>query len=108
MVKRQSSEPILTTDPNDLTDQPSAILFENEKNSSISTAEGQWRSDRSDRSVAAVSCSNDIQDSDNSPAIAQNIYRLGHSDIWGCNNCKLRGDKWYMRQHLCREIRSNS
>ena len=28
------------------------------------------------------------------------IYRLGHSDIFACNNCKQRGDKWYMRQHL--------
>jgi hypothetical protein len=30
------------------------------------------------------------------------IYRLGHSDIFACHNCSLRGDKWEMRQHPCR------
>src|SRR5215207_5465939 len=27
------------------------------------------------------------------------IYRLGHSDIWACKNCKQTGDKWYMQKH---------
>jgi hypothetical protein len=29
------------------------------------------------------------------------IYRLGRSEILACNNCKNKGDKWYMQQHLC-------
>ncbi len=30
------------------------------------------------------------------------IYRLGRSDIFACQYCRLRGDKWEMRQHPCR------
>jgi hypothetical protein len=86
-----------TTDPNDPTDQVSTRHVENTQ---INSGE---QSDRSDRSVASLSYPNSIQDSDNdSQTIAQNIDRLVHSDIWACNNCKLKGDKWYMRQHLCR------
>lgn len=29
------------------------------------------------------------------------IFRLGHSDIFGCHNCKKTGDKWYMQTHNC-------
>src|SRR5262249_45697448 len=29
------------------------------------------------------------------------IYRLGRSDIFACQNCRLRGDKWEMRKHPC-------
>jgi integrase len=35
--------------------------------------------------------------------LPDSIYRIyPHSDIWACNNCKQRGDKWFMRQHPCR------
>lgn len=30
------------------------------------------------------------------------IYRLGHSDVFACKNCKQSGDKWYMLTHVCR------
>ena len=40
--------------------------------------------------------------SQQSEGIVKNVYRLGHSDIWACNNCKQRGDKWFMQKHLCR------
>jgi DNA replicative helicase MCM subunit Mcm2 (Cdc46/Mcm family) len=33
--------------------------------------------------------------------IVQTIYRLGHSDIWACKDCKQKGDVHYMEQHLC-------
>ena len=29
------------------------------------------------------------------------ILRLGRSDIFGCHNCKQRGDRWYMETHDC-------
>jgi hypothetical protein len=29
------------------------------------------------------------------------IYRLGQSDMFGCQNCRLRGDKWFMKEHKC-------
>jgi hypothetical protein len=32
----------------------------------------------------------------------QSIYRLGHSDIFACHNCKQRGDKWFMINHHCK------
>lgn len=29
------------------------------------------------------------------------IYRLGHSDTFACQNCKIKGDKWFMKEHEC-------
>jgi len=34
--------------------------------------------------------------------ISYTIYRLGHSDIFGCKNCKVKGDKFFMGTHFCR------
>jgi len=39
--------------------------------------------------------------SSSSPVESNSIYRLGHSDIFACYNCRQRGDKWFMRKHLC-------
>jgi hypothetical protein len=33
---------------------------------------------------------------------SQTIYRLGHSDIFACEKCTLKGDKWFMQTHLCK------
>jgi hypothetical protein len=30
------------------------------------------------------------------------IYRLGHSDTFVCEDCSLKGDIWFMGQHICR------
>jgi hypothetical protein len=30
------------------------------------------------------------------------IYRLGHSDTFACENCNLKGDIWFMEQHICK------
>jgi DNA replicative helicase MCM subunit Mcm2 (Cdc46/Mcm family) len=38
----------------------------------------------------------------NSKQESRNIFRLGHSDTWGCERCKQKGDVHYMRGHLCR------
>jgi hypothetical protein len=29
------------------------------------------------------------------------IYRIGHSDNFGCKNCKVRGDRFFMEAHAC-------
>jgi hypothetical protein len=34
--------------------------------------------------------------------VSENIYRLGHSDIFGCRNCRQRGDRWFMIKHHCK------
>jgi hypothetical protein len=31
--------------------------------------------------------------------IPDSIYRLGHSDLFGCRNCKVKGDKPFMMKH---------
>jgi hypothetical protein len=37
------------------------------------------------------------------PGIVNSIYRsTPSSDIWLCENCKTRGDKWYLMIHLCK------
>ena len=38
----------------------------------------------------------------NSEQESRNIFRLGQSDIWACENCRQKGDVHYMREHLCR------
>ena len=30
------------------------------------------------------------------------IYRIGYSDNFGCKNCKVRGDRFFMEAHACR------
>jgi len=30
------------------------------------------------------------------------IFAMGNSDRWSCENCKDRGDKWYMLRHTCK------
>ena len=36
------------------------------------------------------------------------IYRLGHSDIFGCKNCKVKGDKFFMESHACKISKSKN
>jgi hypothetical protein len=38
---------------------------------------------------------------DISPTLPEDIYRLGSSDTWGCHDCRIKGDKWFMIQHNC-------
>jgi hypothetical protein len=33
------------------------------------------------------------------------IYRLGHTDMFACHNCKNKGDKWFMQKHLCHRMK---
>ncbi|HEY7082377.1 MAG TPA: hypothetical protein VH500_22025 [Nitrososphaeraceae archaeon] len=40
--------------------------------------------------------------------ISNTIYRLGHSDIFGCKNCKVKGDKFFMETHACKISNKNS
>ena len=30
------------------------------------------------------------------------IYRIDHTDNWACHNCRQKGDKWFMEQHICK------
>jgi hypothetical protein len=30
------------------------------------------------------------------------IFATGNSDRWSCENCKARGDKWFMMVHICK------
>jgi hypothetical protein len=33
------------------------------------------------------------------PEVVKAIYRLGHSDLFACKNCNVKGDKWFMLTH---------
>jgi hypothetical protein len=35
------------------------------------------------------------------PEIINNIDRFDGSDQWFCNNCSIKGDKWFMMKHIC-------
>jgi hypothetical protein len=41
------------------------------------------------------------EDYDYDPEIINNIGRFERSDSWFCNNCILKGDKWFMMKHPC-------
>jgi hypothetical protein len=43
---------------------------------------------------------NDNYDYD--PNIINNIYRFEGTDRWFCNNCTIKGDKWFMMKHPCK------
>lgn len=30
-----------------------------------------------------------------------NIYRIGRTDTFGCENCNNKGDRWFMQEHVC-------
>ena len=34
----------------------------------------------------------------------KNIYRIGNSDTWACKECKIKDDKWFMKQHQCKGV----
>jgi hypothetical protein len=34
--------------------------------------------------------------------MSDRIYRLGSTDNWACKYCKLKGDKFFMRKHICK------
>jgi hypothetical protein len=36
---------------------------------------------------------------------SKSIYRLGHSDTFGCHNCKQKGDKWFIEKHFCQGLK---
>lgn len=40
----------------------------------------------------------------NTNTIGTNLYRIGNTDLWGCTNCSIKGDKWFMMKHHCRGI----
>jgi hypothetical protein len=35
------------------------------------------------------------------------IYRIGSTDQFGCNGCKLKGDRWFMKEHSCNGNRNS-
>jgi hypothetical protein len=34
--------------------------------------------------------------------VSDKIYRLGRTDNWACKLCKMKGDTWFMRKHICK------
>jgi hypothetical protein len=35
------------------------------------------------------------------PSSSTSIYRIGNTDRFGCESCKVKGDKWAMEDHNC-------
>jgi hypothetical protein len=76
--------------------QPSPILtYEQE-------SEGQLQ-DVENKPPATIAANNNIL-----TTVSESIYRIGHSDIFGCENCKLTGDKWFMENHNCSRSKKRS
>jgi hypothetical protein len=83
-----------TSDISDLSDSPLSNI---KMLADVTTDEQNLRtSDASDTYDAAA----DLQFS--SEQESRNIFRLGQSDTWACENCKQKGDVHYMKGRLCR------
>jgi hypothetical protein len=43
----------------------------------------------------------------NTNTIGTNLYRIGNTDLWGCTNCNIKDDRWFMMKHPCRGLERN-
>jgi hypothetical protein len=43
-----------------------------------------------------------------SQSCSTNIYKIGSTDLYGCNDCRLKGDKWFIQEHKCRKSNSKN
>ena len=55
--------------------------------------------------------SNRIEESDilqqSSPRNAGHINRMSlHSDLWVCEDCRIKGDRWFMLEHNCKGLKN--
>ena len=48
------------------------------------------------------SASNPVSNFTKDQVTRRTIYRIGRSDNFACNNCKVKGDKFYMEGHACK------
>ena len=71
---------------------PGATITEenNEKNNKINENKKALRGENSFNQ-------NDPHDAE--IAIPDSVYRIGHSDLFACKSCKVKGDKWFMLTH---------
>ena len=53
-----------------------------------------------DLEIASIQLGNQNQQYD--PKVINSIYRVNTSNLWFCNNCKDKGDKWHMMKHKCK------
>jgi hypothetical protein len=53
--------------------------------------------DRSTHSIHSIHPDNTLE---NKPK--RDTYRIGNTDIIGCHNCKMTGDRWFMQDHPCK------
>jgi hypothetical protein len=42
-----------------------------------------------------------VQAKPSSLSLSPPIYRIGNTDRFGCENCRVKGDKWAMQDHNC-------
>ena len=61
--------------------------------------------DENERKHSMEPNNNNHHHSLSSIAKSKSIYRLGHSDTFGCHNCKQKGDKWFMQKHFCQGLK---
>jgi hypothetical protein len=68
----------------------------------LSTKENNENNDENDENKKALRGENSFNQNDVPDAeivIPDSIYRLGHSDLFACKSCKVKGDKWFMLTH---------
>jgi hypothetical protein len=71
----------------------------------ISNIDQQQQQQQSNNTITAINSFSDNIQQGNGLTVAKTIYRLGHSDTFGCHNCKQRGDKWFMDKHFCQGLK---
>jgi hypothetical protein len=93
--------------PNDIDDNLNDISLENNKISLGKIPQNHAQNSQPNdinntNDILHTSQGNSINDIKQPSIIANSIYRLSHSDIWACHNCRLTSDKWFMQVHDCK------
>ena len=95
----------------DVCDEANNTSLSNESNSNDNYNNFFKNESISHASHTAHSSSNHIEESDilqqNSPRNAGRISRISpHSDIWLCEDCNIKNDKWFMLEHRCKGLKN--
>jgi hypothetical protein len=62
-------------------------------------SELKWTNNENKEALRGESSFNQNDVSNAEIVIPDSVYRLGHSDLFACKSCKVKGDKWFMLTH---------
>jgi hypothetical protein len=107
MEKDSNSTDSMPTENSGITTNSSEKLFQNEQNGTrVDTDFTQEERNNMTAYPTKPSDPSDPSAHNSSLEVSkQTIYRLVHTDMFACHNCQNKGDKWFMKKHLCHRMK---